>query len=208
MLGVPVESRALKGLDSLLSIAQMPAGVPVGSLAIGEPGAKNAALLAISILALQDEVAARAVEKFRARRPRRCESKSCGQMNDRNRSFPAAWWAASAAASSGACLRWRRGAWAIACTPSTRRPDSPTGQISDREYNASFEDMETLLDFASGVDVVTYEFENIPVRALDALAPHAIFCGRAATCFTSRRTGAARRNFCTRTAFPSCRSGS
>src|SRR5687768_8287843 len=51
VLGVPVESRALNGLDSLLSIAQMPAGVPVGTLAIGEPGAKNAALLAISILA-------------------------------------------------------------------------------------------------------------------------------------------------------------
>src|SRR5687768_3015679 len=51
VLGVPVESKSLKGLDSLLSIAQMPAGVPVGTLAIGEPGAKNAALLAISILA-------------------------------------------------------------------------------------------------------------------------------------------------------------
>jgi 5-(carboxyamino)imidazole ribonucleotide mutase len=51
VLGVPVESRALKGLDSLLSIAQMPAGVPVGTLAIGQAGAKNAALLAIAILA-------------------------------------------------------------------------------------------------------------------------------------------------------------
>ena len=51
VLGVPVESKALKGLDSLLSIAQMPAGVPVGTLAIGEAGAKNAGLLAISILA-------------------------------------------------------------------------------------------------------------------------------------------------------------
>lgn len=51
VLGVPVESKALKGLDSLLSIAQMPAGVPVGTLAIGAVGAKNAALLAISILA-------------------------------------------------------------------------------------------------------------------------------------------------------------
>lgn len=50
VLGVPVESRSLKGLDSLLSIAQMPAGVPVGTLAIGEAGAKNAALLAIAIL--------------------------------------------------------------------------------------------------------------------------------------------------------------
>src|SRR5574338_643680 len=51
VLGVPVESRALKGLDSLLSIAQMPAGVPVGTLAIGQAGARNAALLAASILA-------------------------------------------------------------------------------------------------------------------------------------------------------------
>ena len=65
VLGVPVESRALAGLDSLLSIAQMPAGIPVGTLAIGEPGAKNAALLAISILALHDEKISKAWEKFR-----------------------------------------------------------------------------------------------------------------------------------------------
>ena len=67
VLGVPVESRALKGLDSLLSIAQMPAGIPVGALAIGEPGAKNAALLAISILALHDEALRARWEKFRTK---------------------------------------------------------------------------------------------------------------------------------------------
>src|SRR4249919_2947180 len=55
VLGVPVESKALKGMDSLLSIAQMPAGVPVGTLAIGRSGAINAALLAAEIVALQDE---------------------------------------------------------------------------------------------------------------------------------------------------------
>jgi len=66
VLGVPVESKALQGLDSLLSIAQMPAGVPVGTLAIGEPGAKNAALLAVSILALNDEKLRKAWEAFRA----------------------------------------------------------------------------------------------------------------------------------------------
>ena len=54
VLGVPIESKKLKGLDSLLSIAQMPAGVPVGSLAVGEAGAKNAALLAVSILSNED----------------------------------------------------------------------------------------------------------------------------------------------------------
>jgi len=54
VLGVPVESKALKGLDSLLSIAQMPGGIPVGTLAIGKAGAKNAGLLAAAILALND----------------------------------------------------------------------------------------------------------------------------------------------------------
>ncbi len=66
VLGVPVQSRALSGLDSLLSIAQMPGGVPVGTLAIGESGAKNAGLLAAAILALHDERVARALERLRA----------------------------------------------------------------------------------------------------------------------------------------------
>src|SRR5438067_9815389 len=55
VLGVPIQSKALQGLDSLLSIAQMPGGVPVGTLAIGAAGAKNAALLAVSILAVSDD---------------------------------------------------------------------------------------------------------------------------------------------------------
>ena len=55
VLGVPVETKSLKGLDSLLSIAQMPFGIPVGSLAIGESGAKNAALMAASIISLEDK---------------------------------------------------------------------------------------------------------------------------------------------------------
>lgn len=66
VLGVPVESKALKGLDSLLSIAQMPAGVPVGTLAIGQAGAKNAALLAISILANSRPELRKKLHKFRS----------------------------------------------------------------------------------------------------------------------------------------------
>ncbi len=66
VLGVPIESRALKGLDSLLSIAQMPAGVPVGTLAIGEAGAINAGLLAAQILALGDDRLAARVAAYRA----------------------------------------------------------------------------------------------------------------------------------------------
>jgi 5-(carboxyamino)imidazole ribonucleotide mutase len=66
VLGVPVESRALKGLDSLLSIAQMPAGIPVGTLAIGETGAKNAALLAVAILANSRPDLRKKLQSFRA----------------------------------------------------------------------------------------------------------------------------------------------
>lgn len=66
VLGVPVKSRALSGWDSLLSIAQMPGGVPVGTLAIGESGAKNAALLALRMLSIHDESVARALEEFAA----------------------------------------------------------------------------------------------------------------------------------------------
>ena len=67
VLGVPVESRALSGLDSLLSIAQMPGGVPVGTFAIGRAGAVNAGLLAASILALGDDALAARLEAYRAR---------------------------------------------------------------------------------------------------------------------------------------------
>jgi 5-(carboxyamino)imidazole ribonucleotide mutase len=66
VLGVPVESQALKGQDSLYSIVQMPPGIPVGTLAIGRPGAINAALLAAQILALGDAALARRVAKWRA----------------------------------------------------------------------------------------------------------------------------------------------
>ena len=66
VLGVPVESKALKGIDSLLSIVQMPAGVPVGTLAIGRAGAVNAALLAASMLANSDEGLAARLEDYRA----------------------------------------------------------------------------------------------------------------------------------------------
>jgi 5-(carboxyamino)imidazole ribonucleotide mutase len=66
VLGVPVQSKALSGQDSLLSIVQMPAGVPVGTLAIGEAGATNAGLLAASILALTDPQLAERVKAFRA----------------------------------------------------------------------------------------------------------------------------------------------
>jgi len=66
VFGVPVESKALSGMDSLLSIVQMPAGVPVGTLAIGRAGAVNAALMAASVVALQDDAVAKSLDAWRA----------------------------------------------------------------------------------------------------------------------------------------------
>lgn len=67
VLGVPVESKALKGMDSLMSIVQMPGGIPVGTLAIGKPGAINAALLAAAMLANNDPELAQRLDEWRAR---------------------------------------------------------------------------------------------------------------------------------------------
>lgn len=71
VLGVPVQSRALKGLDSLLSIVQMPGGVPVATFAIGEAGARNAALFAISMLSSEDEGLAERLEAYREAQARK-----------------------------------------------------------------------------------------------------------------------------------------
>jgi 5-(carboxyamino)imidazole ribonucleotide mutase len=70
VLGVPVESRVLRGVDSLLSIVQMPAGIPVGTLAIGQAGATNAALLAVAILANEDETLRERLRDFRREQER------------------------------------------------------------------------------------------------------------------------------------------
>ncbi|MCC6858722.1 MAG: 5-(carboxyamino)imidazole ribonucleotide mutase [Bryobacterales bacterium] len=76
VLGVPMESAALKGLDSLLSIVQMPAGIPVGTLAIGEAGARNAALLAVAILALKQPDLRDKLRAFRERQKRKILSQT------------------------------------------------------------------------------------------------------------------------------------
>jgi 5-(carboxyamino)imidazole ribonucleotide mutase len=73
VLGVPMESASLKGLDSLLSMVQMPGGVPVATFAIGKPGAINAALFAAAILALSDARIAQALDAFRAAQAKKVE---------------------------------------------------------------------------------------------------------------------------------------
>ena len=132
VLGVPVESKALSGRDSLYSIVQMPGGVPVGTLAIGKPGAINAALLAASILALNDEKlreAARRLARAADRRP----SPNGRKMTEPQRlapSLPARASESSAAANWAACWRLppRGSAFRAISTPIAKtilRPKSP-----------------------------------------------------------------------------------
>ena len=78
VLGVPVESKALSGQDSLLSIVQMPAGIPVGTLAIGQAGARNAALLAVAILANEDPALRERLRAFRAEQERQVRAAELG----------------------------------------------------------------------------------------------------------------------------------
>ena len=175
VLGVPVESHALKGMDSLLSIAQMPGGIPVGTLAIGKAGAINAGLLAAAILALSDPALAGRLDAWRAAQtagvpepPRRRRDR---RFTGRFRCRPAPPSASSAAASSAGCRRWPRRGWAIAATSSRREPDGPGMQVAAAATVAPYEDAEALAEFAAAVDVVTFEFENVPGRDPGHLAP-------------------------------------
>lgn len=80
VVGVPIRSRALSGMDSLLSIVQMPAGVPVATMAIGEAGATNAALFAVSVLAAADPALRRALAEFRAERAAEVAAIELGEL--------------------------------------------------------------------------------------------------------------------------------
>jgi hypothetical protein len=108
VLGVPVQATALAGLDALLSIVQMPAGVPVGTLAVGPAGARNAGLLAARILALSDPGLAERVTDHRVRQTESVPENGGGRLSV---AFPfppvppSAFWAA---ASLAACWRWPR----------------------------------------------------------------------------------------------------
>jgi len=83
VLGVPVESKALKGLDSLLSIQQMPGGIPVGALAVGKAGAINAGLLAAAILALSDPALSRRLQAWRAKQTKAIKLKPAAEKKTR-----------------------------------------------------------------------------------------------------------------------------
>ena len=196
VFGVPVESKALSGVDSLYSIVQMPAGIPVGTLAIGKAGAINAALLAASVLALNDPA---------LRPPRRM-----AQATDRGgRRTPGGIGVTAANRGEAAAGRHHRnprrrtaGANARdgrgAARPQGRGIPARPGLAglrsgANRDLRRLSED-EALQMFAKDVDVVTYEFENVPAATAVVLAARSP-CGRRTRAVETRRTASIEKEF-------------
>ena len=171
VLGVPVESKALSGMDSLLSIAQMPSGIPVGTLAIGTSGAKNAGLLAASIVALKDDAIRKRLEKWRAKQTSDVPENPTGRARHR-RDY------------RSATRRYDRHFRRRPARPDGRSGGGPawlqvsyfqprrrcTGQQVSAA--ATTPRMRTLTRpcVCHAVDVVTFEFENVPDDTLAAIS--------------------------------------
>ena len=161
VLGVPVESKTLKGMDSLLSIVQMPAGVPVGTLAIGRAGAVNAALLAAAIVARFDEGVRERLGRFRAEQTE--SVLAAADPSTYGLSFTVV-----VGVIGGGQLGRMLGLAGIPLGLSFRfldpAPDAPAGAVGELLVGA-YDDVDLLARLADGADVVTYEFENVPVEA-------------------------------------------
>ena len=170
VFGVPVPSKALSGQDSLLSIVQMPAGVPVGTLAIGEAGAVNAALLACAVLALSDEALAARLEAWRAKRTAEVAERPADEgagddprtrRDDRH----------SGQRPARAHARHRRAQGWTAHPYFRARSRGPGIRRGRRANGRAFRRRRRRWrSFAEAVDVVTYEFENVPVKTVEFLA--------------------------------------
>ena len=166
ILGVPVSSRQLKGIDSLLSIVQMPAGIPVATFAIGEAGAINAALYAAAILALGDEALATKLTALRDAQTQRVLGLSLPDPLD-----PAGRHARRAGRrAAGAHVRAPGPRHGLPRRRARARPRSPAGQVADHQIVASYDDPGALDQLAEQCAAITTEFENVPAPALERLA--------------------------------------
>ena len=169
VLGVPVQSKALSGLDSLLSIVQMPRGVPVGALAIGEAGALNAGLLAAAIVALHDPAVAARLDGYRAAQTARVLAETAAVS--RGVLMPGATIGVLGGGQLGrmmAVAARQMGYRIIVLDPS---PRCPTAQVADGVVVGALDDVEAARHLASQVDVITLDTEHVPADVLDALEP-------------------------------------
>ena len=165
VLGVPIKSRALSGLDSLLSIVQMPSGIPVATLAIGDSGAYNAGLMAAQILALADPALASRLREWRqahtstvAEEPSRCRP-----LNALPRGSVIGIVGGGQLGRMLAQAAAKLGFKASIFSPET---DSPAFDVAAFRHCAAYDDAEALGQIRRQADVVTFEFENIPSDAL------------------------------------------
>ena len=169
VLGVPIESRALKGLDSLLSIAQMPAGVPVGTLAIGEAGATNAGLLAAQILALDDSRLAARVAAYRAAQtdaiPEAVEDDALSAPLP-----PGSTIGILGGGQLGRMLAVAASRLGLKTHIYSDEAGVPAFDVAAAKTVGPYDDADAIARFADAVDVVTCEFENVPAETLEAAA--------------------------------------
>ena len=167
VLGVPVRSKALDGLDSLLSIVQMPAGVPVGTQAIGEAGARNAGLMAARILALADPGLGRTRGRLAEALGIGC-TRTGGGLTARA-GFPLSPGAVIGILGGGQLGRMlamaaaRLGFDTAVLDP---EPDAPAARVSAHAITGAYDDPDALARLAELADVVTFEFENVPAGAI------------------------------------------
>ena len=172
VLGVPVESKALRGVDSLYSIVQMPGGIPVGTLAIGRAGAINAALLAAAILALADPAIDAALVAWRAR-----QTEAVAETPDDGTAVVTTIAPGGTIGILGGGQLGRMAAMAAArlgyrCHIFAPEDESPAADVAAAWTRADYDDEAALARFAAAVDVVTLEFENVPVATAEFLARH------------------------------------
>jgi phosphoglycerate dehydrogenase-like enzyme len=162
VIGVPIQSKALNGLDSLLSIAQMPAGIPVATVAIGDAGARNAALLATAILAARHPPLKDASRVPRAQTAKSSRSRTRRALKHAMRiGIVGAGQLGRMMALSGIPLG--SSSRCTTRTPACRRRGR-------RDLTGAFDDRKKLARFARRVDVVTFDWENVPVASARAIA--------------------------------------
>ena len=172
VLGVPVESRTLKGLDSLLSIAQMPGGVPVATFAIGEAGAKNAALQAAAILALSDAALDKRLKAWRARQTRSVAK--IAQMSEIKRLAkpvpPGGVIGIIGGGQLGRMLALAAARLGLKAAIYNDGHNAPAFQVTPLQLAAAYDERNMLTGFAEICDAITFEFENLPSESIAYLA--------------------------------------
>ena len=159
VIGVPVKSRALSGVDSLYSIVQMPGGVPVATMAIGEAGATNAALFALRLLSVEDQTIATALADFAEEQGK--SQRSLQMSSSKTIGIIGGGQLGQMMAISAIYM----GHKVIALDPAADCPASRVAEIIVAPYN----DVDALRQLAERCDVLTYEFENVDADGLDAV---------------------------------------